>query len=288
MQHKLTINSFPTGEKKNGEKKKKFSWTEILSQDPDQIARERAEKEFERDMNETPLIKYKGKPTYAILEIERRLKMKSEQSQCENITDTEVLLEGYNRPMMDILRKKQASQLTAASTEPPEVVPKKRSKPNSVNCDGVTPIIKHKVRGRPRKLAKIKNESTTASTFTTTDESSSSSESLVVNSPYKVENFGSSMEGIDSSGSSASDEFSPVKTRHNSKPNGVKIVRTNPNCLYSGNMNGGGGGGNGVAVNTSHHHSTDENNEKLIGARRRKRNVPKKSNGGVTKGELVD
>ncbi|KAL5288668.1 VRK1.2 family protein [Megaselia abdita] len=261
------------GEKKNGEKKKKFSWTEILSQDPDQIARERAEKEFERDINETPLIKYTGKPTYAILDIERRLKMKSEQSQCENITDTEVLLEGYNRPMMEILKKKQASQMAELDNE---AVAKKKSKPH---CE-VTK--ESKVRGRPRKVPKVKPESTVASTFTTTDESSSSSDSSAVNSPYKVENFGSSMEGVDSSssGSTSDEHSSPVKTRHNAKPNGMKVVKTNPNCLYSG-MNGGGGG-NGMSVN-SHHHSTDETDGKLIGARRRKRNVPKKSNGGVTK-----
>lgn len=252
-----------------------------MSQDPDQIARERAEKEFERDANETPLIKYTGNPTYAILDIERQLKIKSEQSQCENITDSEILLEGYNRPMMEVLRKKRASQSAPLTVESePEVVARKKSKIHSVNGDNATPTVTHKVRGRPRKLNKMTNESTTASTFTTTDESSSSSEISAVNSPYKVENFGSSMEGMDSSGS-ASDEFSSVKTRHNSKPNGVKVVKTNPNCLYSG-INGNS---NGVRINP--HHSTDENDEKLIGARRRKRNVPKKSNGGVTKGELV-
>lgn len=271
-----------TGEKKNGEKKKKFSWTEILSQDPDQIARERAEKEFERDIMETPLIKYTGKPTYAILDIERRLKMKSEQSQCENISDTEVLLEGYNRPMMEVLKKKQASQLvTAMSTESETevVVARKKPKMDSVNYDGETPTVTHKGRGRPRKLAKTNIESTIASTFTTTDESSSSSDSSAVNSPYKVENFGTGMEGRIESSGSASDEFNPVKTRHHSKPNGVKVVKINTSCLYSG-MNG-----NGVGLNSQH--STDDSDEKLIGARRRKRNVPKKSNGGVTKGELV-
>lgn len=57
--------------------KVKFSWTDILSTDPDQIARQRAEKEFERDQNDTPLVcRYIGKPTYAILEMEKRLKFK--------------------------------------------------------------------------------------------------------------------------------------------------------------------------------------------------------------------
>lgn len=53
-------------------KKKKFSWTEILSQDPDQIARERAEKEFDREEElsevQQPMVRrYQGKPTSAIL-----------------------------------------------------------------------------------------------------------------------------------------------------------------------------------------------------------------------------
>lgn len=64
-------------EKLHKKQKVKFSWTDILSTDPDQIARQRAEKEFERDQNDTPLVcRYRGKPTYAILEMEKRLKFK--------------------------------------------------------------------------------------------------------------------------------------------------------------------------------------------------------------------
>lgn len=56
--------------------KKKFSWAEVLSQDPDQIARERAVKEFEREESICPLEsrlprRYDGKPTYAILAMEQ-------------------------------------------------------------------------------------------------------------------------------------------------------------------------------------------------------------------------
>lgn len=63
---------------KKATKKKKFSWAEILSQDPDQIARERADKEFDREelLSEVqqPLVRrYQGKPTYAIMEILNRL-----------------------------------------------------------------------------------------------------------------------------------------------------------------------------------------------------------------------
>ncbi|EDW02740.1 glutamic acid-rich protein [Drosophila grimshawi] len=57
-------------------KKKIFSWAEVLSQDPDQIARERAVKEFEREEVICPLQsrlprRYEGYPTYAILAVEQ-------------------------------------------------------------------------------------------------------------------------------------------------------------------------------------------------------------------------
>ncbi|KAM8712777.1 hypothetical protein ACLKA7_013158 [Drosophila subpalustris] len=57
-------------------KKKKFSWAEVLSQDPDQIARERAVKEFEREEVICPLQsrlprRYEGRPTYAIMAVEQ-------------------------------------------------------------------------------------------------------------------------------------------------------------------------------------------------------------------------
>ncbi|KAH8415924.1 hypothetical protein KR222_003915, partial [Zaprionus bogoriensis] len=61
---------------KKSVKKKKFSWAEVLSQDPDQIARERAVKEFEREEVICPLQsrlpkRYEGRPTYAILAVEQ-------------------------------------------------------------------------------------------------------------------------------------------------------------------------------------------------------------------------
>ncbi|XP_014103620.2 uncharacterized protein bsd [Bactrocera oleae] len=88
---------------KKSMKKKKFSWAEILSQDPDQIARERAEKEFDREEElsevQQPIVRrYEGKPTYAILEVENRLKLSgrltednrdSHQSGAANQTDEE-------------------------------------------------------------------------------------------------------------------------------------------------------------------------------------------------------
>ncbi|XP_064544062.1 trichohyalin [Drosophila montana] len=80
QEHSLTNRVSPKNlrsksNKKNA-KKKKFSWAEVLSQDPDQIARERAVKEFEREEVICPLQsrlprRYEGRPTYAILAVEQ-------------------------------------------------------------------------------------------------------------------------------------------------------------------------------------------------------------------------
>lgn len=94
-------------------RRKKFSWTEILSTDPDQIARQRAEKEFERDeqCDQTPVHRYTGKPTYAILQIENsKLKSKLDSNKDNPIADThgsENTIKGYTKPMMDVWRKRQ-------------------------------------------------------------------------------------------------------------------------------------------------------------------------------------
>lgn len=88
---------------------KKFSWTEILSTDPDQIARQRAEKEFEREeqCDQTPMRRYSGRPTYAILQIENsKLKPKLD-NQTADVHGSENTIKGYTKPMMDVWRKRQ-------------------------------------------------------------------------------------------------------------------------------------------------------------------------------------
>lgn len=92
-------------------KEKKFCWSEILSTDPDQIARERAEKEFERaDQMEEIVIRYSGNPTYAIRELENKT------SNALDYIESEDYIKGYTKPMMDILRKRQ-SQLMRDITQ---------------------------------------------------------------------------------------------------------------------------------------------------------------------------
>lgn len=93
-------------DKKSKKQRSRFSWAEVLSQDPDQIARKRAEKEYERDqMSETPN-KYKGRPTYAILEIENRLKAKDNNNETKHFYEEADYIKGYTKNMMEIVRRK--------------------------------------------------------------------------------------------------------------------------------------------------------------------------------------
>ncbi|KAG5681649.1 hypothetical protein PVAND_011064 [Polypedilum vanderplanki] len=97
-------------------KGKKLSIQEIATLDPEQIARDRAEKEYEKFDEkvyyQTPQ-RYKGNPTYAILEIENRLRNKHNGSAnvsivtaSTNATEIEPI-KGYTKPMMDVLKKQQ-------------------------------------------------------------------------------------------------------------------------------------------------------------------------------------
>ncbi|XP_058836883.1 uncharacterized protein LOC131693239 isoform X2 [Topomyia yanbarensis] len=97
--------------KESCKKEKKFSWSEILSTDPDQIARERAEKEFERaDQMDEVVIKYTGNPTYAIRELESKRNYGTPTGGLE-YTESEDYIKGYTKPMMEILRKRQSQLL---------------------------------------------------------------------------------------------------------------------------------------------------------------------------------
>ncbi|XP_049289725.1 uncharacterized protein LOC125767315 isoform X1 [Anopheles funestus] len=90
-------------------KEKQFSCEEIFATDADQIARDRVEKEFERaEQMEETVIRYTGRPTYAIQELlERKSRGHSLGSGLE-YTESEGYIKGYTKPMMDILRKRQS------------------------------------------------------------------------------------------------------------------------------------------------------------------------------------
>jgi hypothetical protein len=90
---------------------KKLSIHEISLLDPDVIARDRADKEYEKfDGNLQTPTRYKGNPTYAILEIENKLKNKHGGSAAilNHSINVEVEpIKGYTKPMMDVLKKQQ-------------------------------------------------------------------------------------------------------------------------------------------------------------------------------------
>lgn len=89
---------------------KKLSIHEIATLDPDQIARDRAEKEYERlddKIHYQTLKRYSGNPTYAILELENKLKNKLNGSAVVAANSEIETIKGYTKPMMDILRKQQ-------------------------------------------------------------------------------------------------------------------------------------------------------------------------------------
>ncbi|XP_053677094.1 uncharacterized protein LOC128727228 [Anopheles nili] len=90
-------------------KDKHLACEEIFATDADQIARERIEKEYERaEQMEETVIRYTGKPTYAIQELlERKIRGHSFGNGLE-YTESEGYIKGYTKPMMDILRKRQS------------------------------------------------------------------------------------------------------------------------------------------------------------------------------------
>lgn len=105
-------------------KRRKLSWEELLATDPEQIARQRIEKEFdEQDSNLELSVKYQGKPTYAILELENKLNstLTGGEEDASMVGMNESFLDvspikGYTKPMMDIVRRRH-SNLIRALTE---------------------------------------------------------------------------------------------------------------------------------------------------------------------------
>lgn len=105
-------------DKKSKNKRSRFSWAEVLSQDPDQIARQRAEKEFEREQMLDIPNKYKGRPTYAILEIENRLKTaKENNNETKLFYEEPDYIKGYTKTMMEIARKISANHDISAKQQ---------------------------------------------------------------------------------------------------------------------------------------------------------------------------
>ncbi|XP_022218450.1 uncharacterized protein LOC111071430 isoform X2 [Drosophila obscura] len=110
QEHSITNRVSPKNLRSKSSKKnvkKKFSWAEVISQDPDQIARERAAKEFEREETICPLQmrlpkRYEGRPTYAILAVEQSRRDKGLVVQEHN--------EGEYHDEVDALTREQEQQ----------------------------------------------------------------------------------------------------------------------------------------------------------------------------------
>lgn len=118
-------------------KGKKLSIHEISLLDPDAIARDRADKEYEKfdEKMQTPR-RYKGNPTYAILEIENRLKSKQGSHVINSLGSASVDIEpikGYTKPMMEVLKKQQIAVEQQLTNSP---IIQKRSR------DGLRNVIK--------------------------------------------------------------------------------------------------------------------------------------------------
>lgn len=91
-------------------------YIDIFNRDPDQIARKRAEKEYERGEQNLQLygsaVKYSGHPTYAILAIENKLKLQKEKealdsSNLDNTLNNIVYEDSLGKPAAENLSKKQ-------------------------------------------------------------------------------------------------------------------------------------------------------------------------------------
>lgn len=130
-------------------KGKKLSIAEIAILDPDQIACDRADREYEKfdeqAYYQTPQ-RYTGNPTYAIIEIENRLRNKSNGAPVTAPTTEIEPIKGYTKPMMDVLKKQQ---LILEQQITPVAVQQKRSR------GGLRNVIKPTKKNLTNKIAAI-------------------------------------------------------------------------------------------------------------------------------------
>lgn len=114
---------------------KKLSIAEIATLDPDQIGRDRADREYEKidEKLQTPQ-RYTGNPTYAILEIENKLRSKQNGSNAMATNGEVEAVRGF-KPMVNIFKKQQQIVIEHQITPISHLPPKKRG-------DGLRNVIK--------------------------------------------------------------------------------------------------------------------------------------------------
>ncbi len=199
--------------------RKKFSWTDVLNSDPDQIAKQRAEKEFENVPLETPcVVKYVGKPNYIMLRLQNRLKFKDrldikEQDE-EQTSDNEI------KPDIDNRKKKL---LPLHRDDVKRIVPIQRDDSKKINGNGLNghEAIRRRKSGLrrvirvPSKCVRYretlsKKRRSGNSEFTPTDESSCSSNSSLKDTRI-------SMSSASDEDSRDTTDYTPIKTRIKTK-----------------------------------------------------------------------
>ncbi|XP_059620228.1 uncharacterized protein LOC132264148 [Phlebotomus argentipes] len=140
-------------EEKNHDKS--YTWTDIVNTDPDLVVKDRTDREFSinEEMSTPSVHKYRGRPTYAIMEMERKI---FERSVCN---DT------FNGSLLNVTQKggkrlTEVSKAPAVDVLPASVRVKRRKsglrtviKPTrkSLLIVGEIGGLKRRGRGRPRK-----------------------------------------------------------------------------------------------------------------------------------------
>lgn len=221
----------------------KFSWTDVLNSDPDQIAKQRAEKEYENVPAETPLVvKYMGKPNYVILRLENRLKFKDrldikEESDEEQSDDNEIKPDLDNRkgkqlpPMhrddvkrlVSVQRDDAKRILPVHHRDDAVTTAAKKTNGNGINGhqairrrkSGLRSVIRVPTKCIPyRRSLMSKKRRSGNSEFTPTDESSNSSHSSAKDSHHSMTSSISDEDSRDTT------DYSPIKTRIKTKATG--------------------------------------------------------------------
>ncbi|KAJ6645227.1 Nucleosomal histone kinase 1 [Pseudolycoriella hygida] len=214
--------------------RKKFSWTDVLNSDPDQIAKQRAEKEYEKnDQIETPrVVKYFGKPTEAILRLENRLKFRDRldiKDEEKEDSDNEI------KPEIDIRKKKLVPAIQRYDVKKilpihqddiKGILPLQRDHVKKINSNslngqesvprrksGLRKVIRVPSKCVPYRESLSKKRRSGNSEFTPTDESSCSSSSSLKEI---------SMSSVSDEDSRDTTDYTPIKTRIKAKSTGTK------------------------------------------------------------------
>ncbi|KAG4065014.1 hypothetical protein HA402_004137 [Bradysia odoriphaga] len=214
--------------------RKKFSWTDVLNSDPDQIAKQRAEKEYENVPTETPLIvKYSGKPNNVILRLENRLKFKDrlEIKEDNDDDDEEEEKEHSDNEIKPDLDNRKKRLLPLQRDDVKKILPLQRDDVKKINGFNGQESIRRRKSGLrrviriPSKCVRYratlsKKRRSGNSEFTPTDESSCSSNASMKDTRTSMSSSVSDEDSRDTT------EYTPIKTRIKTKPTAAGAKRS--------------------------------------------------------------